>query len=127
MPDRRLGRIIRCLWLRDVDDRAAHAADKHHRPLGLALHQVLGYGDGEEVGPVHVDAPQLLHPLVWVRYGVVVLSEARGGHEVVDLAMVRDNLADGLVDGGGLGNVGVVGGDFGNSVDELEVIRYGGL
>lgn len=45
------------LGLRHVNDAAAHAANEDHATLGLALHEVLGDADGEQVGAVDVDGP----------------------------------------------------------------------
>lgn len=43
------------LGLGNIDDSPAHAANKNHAALGLALHQMAGDGGSEEVGAVNVD------------------------------------------------------------------------
>jgi len=55
---------------------------------------VLCYAGGEEVCAVDVDAPELLHAFVGVGDGVVVLGEAGAGHEVVDLAVLFDDVGE---------------------------------
>lgn len=97
------------LRLRHVDDAATHAADEHHAPRGLALHEVLGDGDGEQVSAVDVDGPELAHAVDRVVDGIVVLGEAGTGDEVVDLAVLLDDLVDASLDRVGVGHVGVMG------------------
>lgn len=101
------------LGLRHVDDGAAHAADEDHAALCLALHEVAGDGGGEEVGAVDVDGEQLAHALDGVVGCVVVLGEARGRDQVVDLAVLREDVGDAGADRFRVRHVGVVGGDLG--------------
>lgn len=96
------------LGLRHVDDGAAHAADEDHATLCLALHEVAGDGGGEEVGAVDVDGEELAHAVDGVVGGVVVLGEARGRDQVVDLAVLREDLGDARVDRVLVRHVGVV-------------------
>jgi hypothetical protein len=51
---------------------------------------------------------------VWVVNSWVVLGEPGGGDEVVDLAVLRDDLVEGRSHGLGLGDIGVVSGDTRN-------------
>lgn len=103
------------LGLGHVDDGAAHAADEDHAALCLALHEVAGDGGGEEVGAVDVDGEQLAHALDGVVGGVVVLGEARGRNQVVDLAVLREDVGHAGADRVRVRHVGVVGGDLGGS------------
>lgn len=104
--------IVWCLWLRHVDNGAGHASNHDHAARNLTFHQVLGYTDREEVCPVHVHSPQLLHPVVGVRDSVEVLSETRGCNEVVDLAVGLNDFRDGCVDRVRIRYVSVVGRNF---------------
>lgn len=67
----------------------------------------------KQISSIHIHPPKLLHPLVRVGDGVVVLREAGRGDEVINLAVLGDDLAEGLVDRIGGCNVAVVGGDLG--------------
>lgn len=96
------------LGLRHVDDGAAHASDEDHAALCLALHKVAGDGGGEEVGAVDVHGEQLPHALDGVVCGVVVLGEARGRDQVVDLAVLLEDVCDAGADRVRVRHVGVV-------------------
>lgn len=116
------------LGLRHVDDGAAHAANEDHAALCLALHEVAGDGGGEEVGAVDVDGEQLAHAVDGVVGGVVVLGEARGRDQVVDLAVLGEDVGDAGADRVRVRHVGVVGGDLGGpavgvSPDGIQVAR----
>ena len=126
LPHRRFGRIVRRLGLGHVDDGPRHGADHDDAAGRFALHEVAGHADGEEVGAVHVDAPELLHAVVGVGDGVEVLGEAGGGDEVVDAAVGREDFGDGGCHGVGVRDVGVVGGDFGAPVRGLGQLGKGG-
>lgn len=69
--------------------------------------------DGEEVGAVDVDGPELAHAVDGVLGGRVVLGEAGRCDQVVDLAVGGHDLGHTGRDGGRVGNVDVVGGDAG--------------
>jgi len=99
MPYSSLGRIIRCLRLRHIDNGSRHRANHHHRALGLPVQQVTSDFASEEVCPIDVHTPQLLHPVWRVCNGVKILGEASGGDEVVDLAMILDDIGDDGLDG----------------------------
>lgn len=113
MSDSCLGGVIRCLGLRDVDDRTAHASDEDHAALALPLHEVPGNGGSEKICSVDVDAPELAHPVDGVVDGLEVLGEAGRGDEVVDLAVLGQDLGYAGVDRGWVRDVGVVGCYFG--------------
>jgi hypothetical protein len=72
-------------------------------------------GGCEEVGAVDVDSPELAHAVDGVVDGLEVLGETGGCDEVVDLAVSCNDLGDASLDGLGVGDVGVVGGDIGNA------------
>lgn len=86
------------MGLGNVDNGTAHTSDEDHAAGGLALHQVLGDSDGEEIGTVNVDAPQLAHAVDRVVDGVVVLGETSAGDEVVDLSMRLDDIFNTALD-----------------------------
>jgi len=99
VSDRSLRGIVRSLGLGDVDDGTAHGPDHDDAARGVALHQVLGNTNSEEPGAVDVHTPKLLHAVVWVVDGREVLGEAGGCDEVVDLAVLRDDLVQSCGDG----------------------------
>lgn len=91
--------VVRSLWLGDVDNGTTHGADHDNAARCVALHQVLGNTNSKEPCAVNIDAPQLLHAVVWVFDGWEVLGEAGGCDEVVDLAVLCDDLVQSLGDG----------------------------
>ena len=56
------------------------------------------YSGGKEVGAVNIYTPELSHPVDWVRDCLKVLGETGRGHEVVDLAVLADDLRNGCID-----------------------------
>ena len=112
MPDGSLGRVVGRLRLRHIDNGAGHGADHDHGALGLALHEMSGHFAGEKVGTVNIDAPELLHAVWRVCYGIEVLGEAGRCNKMIDFAMCLDNVGHDLFDGHVVGHVTVVGGDF---------------
>lgn len=117
MPHRRLRGIVRRLRLRHVDDASGHAADHDDAARGLSLHEMLRHPDRKEVGPVDVDAPQLLDPVIGVRDGIKVLRESSRSDQVVDLAMVTDDIGNCRVDRLGRRDICIMSGDFGKSAE----------
>lgn len=111
VADGGLGRVVWRLGLRHVDDGAGHAADHDDAAVGDAasLHQVAGHACREEVCPVDIDAPEFLDPVVRVRLGGEVLGEARRRDEVVDLAVLGDDLVDAVRYTVRVRDVGIVG------------------
>lgn len=99
--------------LRDIDNGAAHAANKDHATLGLTLHQVTGDRGSKQVGAIHIDRKQLTHALNGVVGSLKVLAEAGAGHEVVNLAVLGEDLGDAVVDTVGVGDIGKVSSDSG--------------
>lgn len=98
-----------------VHNGAGHASDEDHATVGLARHQMLSDGDGEEVCAVYVDAPQLTHAINRVVDSIIVLGEAGTGDEVVDLSVLLDDTFDAALHRVGIRNIGVVSSDLGNS------------
>lgn len=101
------------LW--DVHDGTRHASDEDHRSLAIAVDEVAGDGSSEEVSAVDVHSEQLAHALNRVCDGLKVLGEAGGSDEVVDAAVLVDDLGDASVDRLLVGHVGLVGSYSGES------------
>lgn len=76
---------------------------------------MLGDHGGEEVGAVDVDVPELAHTVDRIVDGLEVLGEAGRGDEVVDLAVLLDDVVEAGPDRGLVRHVGVVGGDLGHA------------
>jgi hypothetical protein len=98
MSDSCLGGVVWSLWLWDVDNRSGHATDHDDASWCLPLHKVLRHCDRVQIGTVDVDSPKLLYAVMRVGDGIVVLGEASRCNEVVDLAVLLQNLGKGLVD-----------------------------
>jgi len=111
VPDGGFGGVVGSLRLRNVDNGTAHGSDHDNAAIGLALHQVLRDADSEQPGAVNVDTPQLLHAVVRVVDGWEVLGESGRGDEVVDLAVLRNDLVKSCGHRLRLGDIGVVCGD----------------
>lgn len=103
------------LRLGNVDDGSRHAANQNHATGRLALHEMAGDGGSKQVCTVNIDGPQLAHAVNGIVDGLKVLGEAGGSDEVVNLAMLLDDFGDAGLDRLGVGDVGVVGGDLGDS------------
>lgn len=71
-----------------------------------------GYFACEKVSAVNVDTPELLHAVWWVCDGIKVFGEAGRCHQVVNLAVILDNVGNDLLDRHVVGHVTVVGCDF---------------
>ena len=67
---------------------------------------------GPKVGAIHVDAPEFVQTIGRIGNGVEVLREAGRGDEVVDFAVVGQDLVETGFDRLRVGNVGKVGRDF---------------
>lgn len=67
----------------------------------------------KQVGAVHIDRKQLAHAVNGVVGGLEVLTEACAGDEVVNLAVLRENFGNAVVDAVGVGDIGKVSGDSG--------------
>lgn len=98
MPHSSLSSIVRRLWLRHIDNSTRHASNKDHCSWRLTFHQVFCNTNGKEVCSIHVDAPELADTVDWVVDSWEVLGETGGCDEVVNLAMLRDDLCDASVD-----------------------------
>ena len=122
MSDGGLGRVVRSLWLWNVDNGTAHAANHDDAALGLASHQVLGDGARPDVGTVDIDTPELLHTVVRVGDGVKVFGETGRSDQVVNLAVLLDDIGENGVHRIGVGHVGIVSSDLGESVYKLVLL-----
>ena len=121
MPHSSLGRVIRRLRLRYVDNSARHATNANNAARRTATHQVLGSLNTEEICSVDIDSPELLHALVGVGDGFVVFAETGRGDETVDFAVLFDDGGEGLGDGFGGRDIAVVAGHEGNP-GEVELV-----
>ncbi len=66
------------------------------------------HGRGKQIGAVDIDAPELPHAVDRVGDGFKVLGEARRRDQVVDPAVLGDDLGNASLDTGLVGDVGVV-------------------
>lgn len=107
--------IVWRLRLRDIDHSAGHRANHDHASFCLSVHQMTGDAGCEEIGAVDVDAPKFLHTIVGIGDRVEVLGEPGRGDQVINLAVVCDNLFKRGVDRVWIRDIGVVSGDFGDS------------
>lgn len=69
---------------------------------------------GKQVCAIDVDAPQLAHAVDGVVDSLKVLCEAGRGDEVVNLAMLLNDLGNTGIDGRGIRDIGIVSSDLGN-------------
>lgn len=107
--------IVGGLRLGNVNNSTRHATYHDDAAWCLALHEVLGDSGSEQVGPIHIDTPQLLHSIVRIRDGVKVLSKPSRGNKVVNLPVLLNDFCNGIVHRFGVGHIGVVSGDGGQS------------
>ena len=101
VPYSSLRGVVRRLRLRYVYDGSRHRSDQDHTTLGFSLHQVAGHSYRKEVSAINIDSPKLLEAVIGVFDSVKILGEAGGSDEVVNLAVMPDDLGDRLVDGVG--------------------------
>lgn len=101
--------------LRDIYDGTRHATNQDHAARGIAIHQVLGDGGGEEVGAVDIDIPELAHAVNGVVDGLEVLREPSAGYEVVDLSVLLEDVVDAGLHGLRVGHISIVCGHLRNS------------
>ena len=71
---------------------------------------------GPEVSAIDVDAPELVQTVGWIIHGVKILSETSRGDEVIDFAVICQNLGQAGIDRFGVGNIREMGSDFGMAV-----------
>lgn len=76
----------------------------------------------EEVCSIHVDAPELLDTVVRVGDGVKVFGETGRSDQVVNLAVLLDDLGEDGVYRVGVGHVGIVSSDFGQSIPIISAV-----
>lgn len=74
---------------------------------------------GEEVCPVHINAPKLPQAIWWVCDCVEILGEPSRSDQVVYFAVVFDDFRNGGFDGLIVRNVAVVGCNLGNTAIPL--------
>lgn len=103
------------LGLGHIHNGAAHAADEDHAALGLALHEVASDSGGKQPGAIDVDGIKLAHTVDGILGGIEVLGEAGRGYEVVNLAMLSNDVGNTGVDALLVGYIGVVSSDLGGS------------
>lgn len=101
MANYSLGRVIRRLGLRNIDDGAGHPANDHYAPQRFSLHQVLCDAGGEEVCPIHNDTPQLLRAGVRIGNNAEILGKSGASNQVVHLALLGNDVGDGVINESG--------------------------
>ena len=111
--------IVRCLRLRHIHNGARHRANHNHTALRLALHQMPSDLASKEVGPVNVHAPELPQPIWWVCDSVKVLGETCRCDQVIDLAVVLDNLGNCGFDRLVVRDIAEMRGDLGDTIITL--------
>lgn len=111
-----LGGVVRSLRLRDIDNSTGHTTDHDNAARRLALHQVFRNASCKKVCPIHVDTPKLLDAVVRVRDGVKVFGETGRSDQVVNLAVLLDDIGEDIVHRIGIGHVGIVSSDSGESM-----------
>lgn len=94
VPNSCLCCIVWCLRLGNVDHGTGHGANHDHAAFCLSLQQMTGDACREQICAIHIHPPQLLQSVVGVSDRVKVLGETSGGDEVVDFAMIPDDLLD---------------------------------
>ena len=107
--------VVRCLRLRHIDDRSRHGPDHHDTAFGLAIDKMASHGCGPQISAVDIYAPKPPHAVWGIRNGVKVFSEPCGSDQVVDLAMLLDNLFDCGIDRVGVRHVRIMRRDFRNT------------
>jgi hypothetical protein len=112
MADSSLGRVVRRLGLRNVHNRARHAAYHNDASGCLPLHEVLCNSNCVQICSINVDPPELLHAIMRIRNGIIILGEASRSDQVVDFAMGLQDFLQGLVDGCWARNVAKMCSDF---------------
>lgn len=121
MPDGRFRGVVWSLGLGNVDDLSGHAADHDDAARCLTLHEVFCDTRCEKVCAVNINPPELLHSVIGVGDGIEVLGEPGGGDQVVDSAMLLDDLRKSLVYGVGVRYIGIVCGDSGQPIHDDNV------
>lgn len=71
---------------------------------------------GPEVSAIDVDTPKLVQTVGRIINGIEILSEASRGDEVIDFAVICQNLGKAGIDRFGVGNIREMGCDFGMAV-----------
>lgn len=117
-----LGGIVRSLRLGNIDNSTGHTTDHDNAARSLALHQMFRNASCKEVCSIHVDAPELLDTVVRVGDGVKIFGETSGSDQVVNLAVLLDDIGEDIVHRIGVGHVGVVSGDPGESVAIISAV-----
>lgn len=108
MPDSCFCCIVWRLGLRNVDNGSGHGANHDNTSRRFSLHQVPCHTGGEQIRPINVDSPKLLHTIVWICNGIKVLREACRCHQVVNLAVILDDLGNHGVDRVGIRDVSIM-------------------
>lgn len=116
MSDSCLSGVVRSLRLWDVDNGSGHATNHDDAARYLPLHEVLRDCHRVQVGTVNIDSPELLYAVMGVGDGIVVLGEASRCNEVVDLAVLLQDLGKRLVDRRRARDVAEMCCDLGNSM-----------
>ena len=108
MPYGGLGRIIRRLRLRYIDNGSGHGSNHNHTATCFSFHQMAGHSYRKQIGAIDIDPPKLFDAIEWVLNGVKVLCKAGRSHQMIDFAVILDDFGDCLIDRVRIGDVGIV-------------------
>ena len=114
MSDRCFRCIVWGLWLRHVDNGTGHASYHHNASRLVPFHKMLGHPSCKQISAVDIHPPEFFHTLVRVGNGIVVFGEACGGDQMIDLAMLLDNVGQSAGDRIWIRNIRVVCRDLGD-------------
>lgn len=93
MPDSSFRGIVRGLGLRNIDNGTRHGSNHHHTAFDLPLHKVFCALNRPIVSAIDVNTPELVDSIWWVSNGIEILSEASRGNQMINFAVVLNDLS----------------------------------
>jgi hypothetical protein len=112
--------VVWCLWLWYINNGARHTSNEHNASWCISRHQVLCDSNCEKICAIDIDAPELADPVDRVIDGLEVLCESCRCDQVVNLAMLFDNLSNSCLNRFLRRYVGIMSGDSWNTT----LLRY---
>lgn len=119
MTDSRLRCVIWRLWLRHIYHSSRHGPNHHHTASRFAFHQVTSDRDRKEVCAINIDSPELPHTLDGVLDRIKILREPGRSYQMVDLAVLFDDLLNCSIDRILICHIGIVRCDFWHAAELL--------